>query len=63
MVTRSFRLPKHSFFPFGPRGTGKTTWLRHVLPDALWFDLLSTQTFLALTRQPESFRQQVEARA
>jgi hypothetical protein len=32
------------------------------LPDALWFDLLRTHTLLALTRQPESFRQQVEAR-
>lgn len=63
MVTRSFRLPKHSFFLFGPPGTGKTTWLRHVLPDALWFDLLRTQTFLALTRRPESFRHQVEAGA
>jgi predicted AAA+ superfamily ATPase len=34
-----------------------------LLPEALWFDLLRTQTFLSLTRQPESFRQQVEARA
>jgi predicted AAA+ superfamily ATPase len=32
-----------------------------VLPEALWFDLLRTQTVLALSRQPESFRQQVEA--
>jgi predicted AAA+ superfamily ATPase len=62
MFARLFHLPDHSFFLFGPRGTGKTTWLRHVLPDALWFDLLRTQTFLALTRQPESFRQQIEAR-
>lgn len=62
MFARMLQLPNHSFFLFGPRGTGKTTWLRHVLPDALWFDLLRTQTFLALTRQPESFRQQVEAR-
>lgn len=61
MITRRFRLPRHSFFLFGPRGTGKTTWLRHLLPEALWFDLLRTQTFLNLTRQPESFRQQVEA--
>jgi uncharacterized protein len=45
----------------GPRGTGKTTWLRSVLPDALWFDLLRTETFLALSHQPELFRQQVEA--
>jgi predicted AAA+ superfamily ATPase len=55
-------LPAHSFFVFGPRGTGKTTWLRAVLPQALWFDLLRTQTLLDLSRQPESFRQQVEAR-
>ena len=62
MFTRSFRLPGHSFFLFGPRGTGKTTWLRHILPEALWFDLLRTQVFLTLTRQPDSFRQQIEAR-
>jgi predicted AAA+ superfamily ATPase len=62
MFTRKLTLPAHSFFLFGPRGTGKTTWLRQVLPDALWFDLLRTQTFLALSRQPEAFRQQVEAR-
>jgi predicted AAA+ superfamily ATPase len=61
VFTRSLRLPDHSFFVFGPRGTGKTTWLRSVLPDALWFDLPRTQTFLALTRRPESFRQQIEA--
>ena len=61
MITRRYDLPDHSFFLFGPRGTGKTTWLKHVLPDALWFDLLRTQVVLALSRQPESFRQQVEA--
>jgi predicted AAA+ superfamily ATPase len=62
MITRHQELPDHSFFLFGPRGTGKTTWLKQVLPDALWFDLLRTQTLLALSRQPESFRQQVEGR-
>lgn len=61
MMTRRYDLPDHSFFLFGPRGTGKTTWLKHVLPDALWFDLLRTQVVLALSRQPESFRQQVDA--
>src|SRR5438874_713088 len=61
MYTRGYQLPDHSFFLFGPRGTGKTTWLRSVLPEALWFDLLRTQTLLELSRRPESFRQQVEA--
>ncbi len=62
MFARRFELPGHSFFLFGPRGTGKTTWLRHLLPDALWFDLLRIQTVLGLSRQPDSFRQQIEAR-
>ncbi|MBX3745850.1 MAG: AAA family ATPase [Verrucomicrobiae bacterium] len=62
MFLRRYPVPDHSFFLFGPRGTGKSTWLRQVLPDAVWFDLLRTHTLLGLTRQPESFRQQVEAR-
>jgi ABC-type sugar transport system ATPase subunit len=40
MFARRFHLPDHSFFLFGPQGTGKTTWLRRILPDALRFDLL-----------------------
>ena len=61
MYARHLLLPDRSFFLFGPRGTGKTTWLRHVLPDALWFDLLRTQVFLELSQRPDAFRQQVEA--
>lgn len=61
MYARLLPLPERSFFLFGPRGTGKTTWLRQVLPQALWFDLLRTQTFLELSQRPEVFRQQVEA--
>jgi len=62
MFSRALSCPPQSFFLFGPRGTGKTTWLKQVLPGALWFDLLRTQTFLDLSRRPDSFRQQVEAR-
>jgi predicted AAA+ superfamily ATPase len=61
MYARRYTLPDHSFFLFGPRGTGKTTWLKQVLPQALWFDLLRTQTVLNLMRRPEDFRQQVAA--
>jgi len=60
MFTRLLELPERSFFLFGPRGTGKTTWLRQVLPEALWFDLLRTATFLQLSHHPNEFRQQVE---
>jgi uncharacterized protein len=62
MFTRALALPKRSFFLFGPRGTGKTTWLRSVLPDGLWFNLLLDREHVRLLRDPESFRQQVEAR-
>ncbi len=61
MFTRRIPLPERSFFLLGPRGTGKTTWLRQVLPHALWFDLLRTRTFLELSQSPDLFRQQVEA--
>lgn len=38
-VPRSMSRPQGSFFLFGPRGTGKSTWLRRVLPDALFLSL------------------------
>ena len=61
MYTRCLPIPPRSFFLFGPRATGKTTWLRQVLPNAHWFDLLRTDVYLELARQPELFRARVEA--
>lgn len=40
MYARHLRAPKGSFFLLGPRGTGKTTWLRDAFPKAVWIDLL-----------------------
>ncbi len=51
-VTRLLRLPDRSFFLFGPRGVGKTTWLREVLPDASYFDLLDSSLYLELSQKP-----------
>lgn len=39
-IKRLIKAPKQSFFLFGPRGTGKTTWLKDQYPDAVWIDLL-----------------------
>jgi predicted AAA+ superfamily ATPase len=61
MYTRRLPLPQKSFFLFGPRGTGKTTWLRQRLPQARWFDLLRADEFLPLLRDPALFRKAVEA--
>lgn len=36
----------------GPRGTGKTYWLRHTLPEAMYFDLLNTADYQAFLARP-----------
>ena len=61
MYTRLLEVPRGSFFLFGPRGTGKSTWLRQRLPRAHWFDLLRLPLVLELTRRPELFRSRIEA--
>ena len=62
MYTRRLARPDRSFFLFGPRGTGKTTWLRQAFPDAVWFDLVRDAELFRLMRDADAFRQQVEAR-
>jgi predicted AAA+ superfamily ATPase len=51
-IPRLLRRPERSFFLFGPRGTGKSTWLQQVLPDAFRLDLLDASLFLELSRDP-----------
>ncbi len=53
MYQRSLTLPKHSVFLFGPRGTGKSTWLSHALPKALTIDLLDLAMYGELLMHPE----------
>lgn len=62
MYPRLASLPDHSFFLFGPRTTGKTTWLRQHLGDALWFNLLLEEDYLALLASARLLRERVEAR-
>ncbi len=47
--------PARSFFLFGPRGVGKSTWLRQTFneEDALWINLLSVKDELELARDPD----------
>lgn len=61
MYTRLPAPPDHSFFLFGPRATGKTTWLREHLGDALWFNLLREEDYLPLLASVRPFRERVEA--
>lgn len=43
---------ERSFFLFGARGTGKSTWLRSAFPDALMLDLLDASLQLELMADP-----------
>ncbi len=44
---------KQSFFVFGPRGTGKTTWLKKAFPEAVFIDLLKSGEYTKLLASPE----------
>jgi uncharacterized protein len=43
---------RQSFFLFGPRGVGKTAWLRQHFSDAPYFDLLEADTYTRLLAAP-----------
>jgi len=54
---RLLKLPQEgeqSVFLFGPRGTGKTSWVKAHLTDILYFDLLNNKTFNELLADPSS---------
>lgn len=55
MYNRILKLPieeKSSIFLFGPRGTGKTLWLKTHLPNSLYLDLLDFSTYNTLSANP-----------
>lgn len=55
-IGRFFDPPHHSYFLFGPRGTGKTTWLKAAYPRALHLNLLESERYRLLSAQPEMLR-------
>ncbi len=56
-VSRFFKAPKQSFFLFGPRGTGKSTWLKHHYPESVVIDLLAPELFRLYSARPERLRE------
>jgi len=55
-------LPEHqSAFLWGPRKTGKTTYLKKQFPKSLTYDFLKTDLFLDMTRRPALLREQILA--
>lgn len=60
MYSRIINPPKsQSFFLFGPRGTGKSTWLQTTFLQALTIDLLNSSLFNDLTAQPNRLEEMI----
>ncbi|MBN2689302.1 MAG: ATP-binding protein [Gammaproteobacteria bacterium] len=55
MLSRILKRPlryRKSFFLLGPRGVGKTCWIKQNLPDAIYLDLLDTEVYVTLLANP-----------
>ena len=59
-IRRFLPLPDDHFFLFGPRGTGKSTWLKNTLSDAVFLDFLKPATLRTFQARPERFREFVD---
>lgn len=52
-VPRFLTLPEQSFFLFGPRGTGKKTWLRQRLPEAIFVNPIRPEVYRKMASRSE----------
>lgn len=59
-IQRFLKAPDDHFFLFGPRGTGKSTWLKQTFPDAAVLDFLKPETLRRYQGSPERFREFVD---
>ncbi len=63
LISRFFSPPEDSYFLFGPRGTGKSTWLRQRYPNALWINLLDLEEFRFYSPFPERLIETIEGKS
>src|SRR3989338_41543 len=63
LVRRFFPDALQSYFLFGPRGTGKSTWLKDRHPDALYIDLLLPDVFREFSARPERLSHLIEGQS
>ena len=61
LVDRFFTPPEGSFFLFGPRGTGKSTFITRNFPDAYYIDLLDPENIRSFSARPERLEEIVRA--
>ena len=63
LITRLISSTQQHYFLFGPRGTGKSTWLRQQFSDAIWLDLLDSSIYRMYLARPERLIDLFEAHA
>lgn len=61
IIKRFFQDPNQHFFLFGPRGTGKSTWVHQYMPNALFIDMLEPDVYRSYSARPERLRALTEA--
>lgn len=61
-IKRDINIPKTSFFLFGPRGTGKSTFVKNLInKNSLYVDFLDPEAFRTYTAFPETLIKTVNA--
>jgi hypothetical protein len=60
-LARFLQPPVGSLFLFGPRGTGKSTWLSQTFPRALTLNLLAPEVLRPCLARPERLRERLDA--
>jgi uncharacterized protein len=61
LIKRYFTPPKQNFFLFGPRGTGKSTWMKALFPEALYLNLLLSSVREKFRAYPDELIKEVAA--
>lgn len=65
IIPRTLRISlpeRQSAFLWGPRKTGKTTYLRTAFPNNITYDFLRTEIVLEMSKRPSLIREQLSAR-
>ncbi len=61
VFNRDLISPEKSFFLFGPRATGKSTWLKNELAPDYSIDLLKSREYLRYSKYPEELSELILA--
>ena len=58
-IKRLLKPPDKSFFLFGARGVGKSTWLKNHFKQAQIYNLLDQRLFLSLSKDPGALKNEL----